>query len=145
MTCFFVSIYASVERDKKVHEEKRYEKSIEVDQKTKQIGLERNAVDQILTISIPGALEKAGFALKSVTLKDIEVEIINNNPVPEAIQVSCVVVTWCIAIQLPVSRRVFYAGNELLLNFIHLFKIYGKTSGTNAAGCYPKGHCPSIM
>lgn len=82
-------MFSSVERERKVKDEQRYEKSVEVDQKTKQIGMERNAVEQILIGTLP-ATEEAITALAAITLTDCETEIINNAsvPVPEAIQVS---------------------------------------------------------
>lgn len=71
-----------------MREEQLYEKSVEVDQKTKQIGLERNAVEQILTAHFPAAWDQAKAALAEITLADCETEIINNSDIPEAIQVS---------------------------------------------------------
>lgn len=70
-----------------MREEQRYEKSIEVDQKTKQITLERNLVEQILTDTLPTAGEEARGALAEITLGDCEKEILKNSTVPEAIQV----------------------------------------------------------
>lgn len=77
-----------VEREKKVREEQLYEKSIEVEQKRKQIGLERSAAEQILTSQFPVAWDKARAALAEITLADCEAEIINTAFVPEAVQVS---------------------------------------------------------
>lgn len=77
-----------VEREKKVREEQLYEKSIEVEQKTKQIGLERIAAEQILTAHFPVAWDKARAALAEITVDDCATEIINNTVVPEAVQVS---------------------------------------------------------
>lgn len=79
-----------VEREKKVKEEQRYEKSVEVDQKTKQIGLERNAVELILNETLPAAMEEARISLAAITLADCEAEIINNASVPEVLQVRTV-------------------------------------------------------
>lgn len=70
-----------------MREEQRYEKSIEVDQKTKQITLERNLVEQILTDTLPAAGEEAKVALAEITVDDCEEEILKNSTVPEAIQV----------------------------------------------------------
>lgn len=70
-----------------MREEQRYEKSIEVDQKTKQITLERNLVEQILTETLPAAGQGAKEAVQQITLDDCEQEFLSNVAVPEAIQV----------------------------------------------------------
>lgn len=82
-----VFLNSLVERDKKVKEEQRYEKSIEVDQKTKQIGLERNAIELLIN-ALPAVTEGARVALSELTFADYETGILNNSAVPEAIQVS---------------------------------------------------------
>lgn len=80
-------MYLLVERDKKVKEEQRYEKSIEVDQKTKQIGVERTAIELLIN-ALPAVTEGARVAMAELTFADYETGILNNSTVPEAIQVS---------------------------------------------------------
>lgn len=85
---FFLSSHTKpVEREKKAKEEQRYEKSIEVDQKTKQIGLERNAIELMIS-ALPALSEDARASVALITLADCEAEILNNSAVPEVVQVS---------------------------------------------------------
>lgn len=78
----------TVEREKKLLAEQRYEKSIEVDQKTKQIGLERNALDQTLTEILPAAWTNVKESLGEITVADCDAAILDDqSQVPEAIQV----------------------------------------------------------
>lgn len=76
-----------VERELKVLEEQRYEKTVEVDQKKKQIGSERNAADRMLTETLPAEWSNVKQALKEITLEVVEAEIGGNGDVPEIIQV----------------------------------------------------------
>lgn len=66
-------------------EELKYEKSVEVEQKTKQIGLERSAAEQILMEMIPG-VDQARKLLTEIGQEDVA-EITSFTTAPEAIQV----------------------------------------------------------
>lgn len=68
-------------------EEQKYEKSVEVEQKTKQIGMERTAADQILAETMP-AVTEARKLLADITQSDVEEISLSTTAPPEAIQVS---------------------------------------------------------
>lgn len=60
---------------------------MEVEQKTKQIGLEKIAVEQILNNTLPTNVQEARTAVRAITLADYEAELINNDTIPEVVQV----------------------------------------------------------